>query len=139
MRMKITICGSMKLSKKMLEIKNELELFGHDVIVPRYTEEYAKMDSLDHVSQESANNKINHDLIRDYYNEIGKSDAVLIVNEELKGVKDYVGGNSFLEMAFGHVLNKKVFLLNNIPEMSYTDEIIAMQPILLNGNLAMIE
>ena len=34
-------------------------------------------------------------------------------------------------MGFAHVLNKKIYLLNNIPEMSYSDEIRAMQPIVL--------
>lgn len=136
--MKITICGSMKLSKKMLDVKNELELLGHKVILPHNTDKYAETGNSDHVSGESAKNKIEHDLIRDYYRVIGDSDAVLIVNEELKGIKDYIGGNSFLEMAFGHVLNKRVYILNNIPDISYTDEIVAMQPIVLNGDLRRI-
>jgi len=136
--MKITICGSMKLSKKMLDVKNELELLGHKVILPHNTDKYAETGNSDHVSGESAKNKIEHDLIRDYYRVIGDSDAVLIVNEELKGIKDYIGGNSFLEMAFGYVLNKRVYILNNIPDISYTDEIVAMQPIVLNGDLRRI-
>ena len=42
-------------------------------------------------------------------------------------------------MGFAHVLNKKIFILNDIPEMIYIDEIKAMQPIILNGNLAKIK
>ncbi|PIQ72596.1 hypothetical protein COV86_01990, partial [Candidatus Roizmanbacteria bacterium CG11_big_fil_rev_8_21_14_0_20_35_14] len=41
----------------------------------------------------------------------------------------------FLEMGFAHVLHKKIYLLHPIPEMGYTTEIIAMQPILLEGKL----
>jgi len=63
------------------------------------------------------------------------SDAVLVVNFDKKGIKGYVGGNSFLEMGFAHVLNKKIYLLNDIPDMGYKDEIEAMQPIILNGEL----
>jgi len=45
------------------------------------------------------------------------------------------GSMTLLEMGFAHILNKKIFLLNDIPEMIYTDEIEAMQPIVLNGDL----
>jgi len=38
-------------------------------------------------------------------------------------------------MGFAHVLHKKIFLLNDIPDLSYTDEISAMRPICLNGKL----
>jgi len=54
------------------------------------------------------------------------------------GIGNYIGGNTLIEMAFAHVLNKKIFLLNPVPEISYKDEIIAMQPIILNGNLEKI-
>lgn len=133
--MKIVICGSMRLSKKMLKIKEELTKLGHFVIVPRHTEEYALLNTSDHMHNESVKNKINHDLIRQYFNEIEKNDAVLVVNDLLKNIPNYIGGNSFLEMGFAHVLNKKVYLLNPIPEMSYSDEIVAMQPIILNGDI----
>ena len=125
----------MRLSKKMLKIKEELTKLGHFVIVPRHTEEYALLNTSDHIHNESVKNKINHDLIRQYFNEIEKNDAVLIVNDSLKNIPNYIGGNSFLEMGFAHVLNKKIYILNPIPEMSYSDEIVAMQPIILNGDI----
>jgi predicted RNA-binding protein with PUA domain len=133
--MKITICGSMKLCRRMMEIKNELEELGHQVILPRHTEEYARMNTSDHVHNESVKNKIKDDLIRDYFNEIKENDAILIINEKLNDIDNYIGGNSFLEMGFAHVLNKKIFLLNPIPEMNYSDELIAMQPVILNNDL----
>ncbi len=133
--MKIVICGSMRLSKKMLKIKEELAKIGHSVIIPRHTEEYALLNTSDHMHNESVKNKINHDLIKQYFNEIEKNDAVLIVNDLLKDIPNYIGGNAFLEMGFAHVLNKKVYLLNSIPEMPYSDEIVAMQPIILNGDI----
>ncbi|MFH0792092.1 MAG: hypothetical protein V1905_02665 [bacterium] len=133
--MKIVICGSMRLSKRMLGIKEELTKLGHLVIVPRHTEEYATLNTSDNIHNESVKNKINYDLIRQYFSEIEKNDAVLIVNDSLKGIPNYIGGNSFLEIGFAHILNKKVYLLNPIPEMPYSDEIIAMQPIILNGDI----
>lgn len=136
--MKIVICGSMKVSRKMLEVKNELLKFGHEIILPRHTEEYAEMDTSDHIHNESVKNKINNDLIRDYYNKIRESDAILVVNCDLNDTKGYIGGNSFLEMGFAHVLDRKIFLLNGIPDCPFRDELIAMQPNILNGDLLKI-
>jgi len=137
--MKIVICGSMKLSRKMLEVGNDLTKAGHAVILPRHTEEYAEMNTSDHIHIESVKNKINNDLIRDYYKKIRNNDAVLVINCDLNGIKNYIGGNSFLEMGFAHVLDKKIYLLNDIPDSSYKDELIAMQPIVLSGNLDLIK
>lgn len=64
-----------------------------------------------------------------------KVDAVLIVNNEKNEIPSYVGGNGLIEMAFAHVLGKKIFLWNSIPKMNYTDEIEAMNPIALNKSL----
>jgi len=38
-------------------------------------------------------------------------------------------------MAFAHVLNKKLYCLYPLSELSYAAEILAVQPIILNGNL----
>lgn len=125
--------------RKMVEVGKKLKEFGYETLLPRRTEEYARGDRREENSSESVENKIKDDLIRDYYNEIEKGDAVLIVNEDKNGIKNYIGGNSFLEMGFAHVLNKKIFLLNPVPEVGYKDEIIAMQPIVLNGDLGKIK
>ena len=129
----------MTVAKKMIEIENGLKALGHEVVLPRFTKEYAQMGSTDEMHSESVKNKVEHDLIRDYFEEIKNGDAVLVINEERKNIKNYIGGNSFLEMAFAHVLNKKIFLLNPVPEMIYSDELIAMQPEILNSDLSLIK
>jgi len=137
--MKIAICGSMTFSKEMVKIADKLKQNNHEVILPRYTEKYASMILTSEISHESVKNKISHDLIRDYFNKIKNSDAVLIVNLDKNGIKNYIGGNSFLEMGFAHVLKKSVFLLNDIPDMPYNDEIKAMQPVILNNDFDRIK
>lgn len=136
--MKIVICGSMSSSEKMVEVSNELKKLGYKNLLPKHAEEYAEGDRKMEDSAESTENKIKDDLIRDYYDEIKDSDAVLVVNEDKKGIKNYIGGNVFLEMGFAHVLNKKIFLLNSVPEIGYKDEIIAMQPMVLEGDIGRI-
>jgi len=137
--MKITICGSMTFSKKMIDIEQELLNLKHTVMIPKFTREYSKLETTDMMHAESAKNKIEHDLIRDYFKEIKNSDAILVVNEDRNGIKNYIGGNSLIEIAFAHILGKKIFLLNAIPKISYSDEIMAMKPTILNGDLDKIK
>ena len=65
------------------------------------------------------------------------SDAILVLNYDKKGIKNYIGGNTLMEIGFAHILNKKIFLLNPIPDIDfYKSEIEATKPIILNGNLS---
>ena len=133
--MKIVICGSMAFSQSMLETKKTLENNGHEVVVPHNAEKYADGT----IAIENKWEKIEGDLIRNYFNEIKNTDAVLILNQTKNNIANYIGGNGLIEMAFAHVLDKKLFLLNPIPQgMSYSDEIEAMRPIILNGDLSKI-
>jgi predicted RNA-binding protein with PUA domain len=132
--MKIAICGSMAFAKDMLAIKKELEKKGHNVTVPEGTDKHAK----GMIRNEDKWEKLEIDAIRAYYNEIKKNDAIVVINKDKNNIKGYVGGNSLIEIAFAHVLEKKIFLINPIPEMSYTDEIIAMKPIIINNNLDLV-
>jgi len=128
----------MTASKKMVEAKKQLQKLGHEVIVPDFTHQYAKFRNSNKIHTESAKNKIEHDLIRKYFKKIKAGDAILIINIEKNGIKDYIGGNAFLEMGFAFILNKPIYLLNKIPNMGYKDEIKAMAPIILYGNLSHI-
>jgi len=130
----------MKFSKEMLKIQLDLKSLGYsNVVVPHNTEKYASNELGEETHNDSANNKIEKDLIRTYYQEISSAEAIIIANYDKNGIANYVGGNSFVEAAFAHVLNKKLYFLFDIPEMIYTDELKALQPIILNGDLKMIK
>lgn len=133
--MYITICGSVSFAKEMIEIKENLEQRGDIVVVPANIENYASgtMDI------ENKWEKMELDVIRAYYEKIKNSDAILVLNYDKNNISNYVGGNSLIEIAFAHVLNKKIFLLNPIPQMSYSDEIEAMKPIIINRDLDKIK
>ena len=84
---------------------------------------------------ESAHNKVEHDLIKGHYEEVKNGDVCLICNVQKNGVPGYIGGNTFLEIGFAYVLNKPIYLLKEIPEVSYRDELEAMNLQALNGSL----
>ncbi len=136
--MKIVICGSMIFSKEMMEIKDGLEALGHIAILPRNTERYARSQLALETKTKSVKHKIKYDLIREYYREIKASDGILILNYDKGGIDNYVGGNSFLEAGFAHILKKKVYFLFGIPKMLYSDELKALQPVILDGDLKKI-
>ena len=104
------------------------------VIVPANTESYADGT----IDVENKWEKIQLDVIKSYFEKIKKQDAIFVINKDKNNIKNYVGGNSLIEIAFAHVLEKKIFLLNPIPEMNYSEEIEAMKPIVLNGNLNLV-
>jgi predicted RNA-binding protein with PUA domain len=125
----------MSFAKEMLEAKKKLEEQNHEVVIPANADKYANGT----IDVENKWEKIELDVIRAYFEEIKKADAILVINKDKNGIKNYVGGNSLIEIAFAHVLNKKIFLLNPIPQMNYSDEIEAMKPTVLDGDLTKLK
>ncbi|MFZ2975032.1 MAG: hypothetical protein WA055_00180 [Candidatus Moraniibacteriota bacterium] len=140
--MKIVICSSIDFTYEVEEVSDKLMAMGHETEIPFTSQRILRGElTLENFKKEKEKNgdgfvrKIKDDVIKRYYEIIKNSDAILVVNHNKKEVENYIGGNTFLEMGFAHVLNKKIYLLNPIPEMGYKDEIVAMQPIILNGDL----
>lgn len=137
--MTITICGSMKYHEKMRDVKSQLERMGHIVFVPKSIE---LMDTAGYVhpddDEERVTAKVEHDFIRAHFKKVQDADAILVLNYDKKGIKHYIGGNTFLEMGLAFWLGKKIFLLHPIPDIDYKTEMHAMQPIVLNGDLSRI-
>lgn len=129
--MKITICGSMWFAKEMLEAQRALREMGHEPIVPKDTQNCLDNPELNVDIQHC----IENDVLRDHYNKIEEADAVLILNHTKKGIENYVGANTLIEMGIAHFLGKRIFLLNPIPDLSCSVEIQLMEPVVLNGDL----
>lgn len=128
--MKIAISGNIYMLPDIIEAQEILEKKKHSV-VPIF--EY--LDQLEEIDEKrKEKNRLS------FFEKLKKSDALLIVNTyEKDGRKNYISGSSFLEMGFAHALGKKLFLLQGVPEVSFKDEILAMKPIILSGNLNKIK
>ncbi len=135
--MRLIICGSASAAEEILSVKRELEALGHEVEIPESVKR-PELRRIDNPDNEKAEVKIQHDLIRGYYEKMKGYDAVLIVNPEKKGVPGYIGGNTLIEMAFAHILRKPLYCLYPLPQLSYASEMLAMQPVILNGDLSKI-
>lgn len=154
--MKITICGSMVFNGKMEETRDQLQVLGHEVKVPevalevpegfdggkkpyfgKHIEDNGGMDAF----------PVGHEIwslkeaaIRDHFDKIDWADAILVVNQDKRGITGYVGGNTLIEIGVAFYLRKPIYILNPVSsELLYKQEILGMKPVLLNGNLELIK
>ena len=120
----IVLCGSMKVKDKILEVANQLEEKGYNVLLP-----VECMKGLDKIiaSRAHLDRICNPD-----------TDIVLIVNATKNNIENYIGPNSFAEIAFGFYFGKKVYLLNDIYQ-PYEGELVGWKITPLNGDLELIE
>lgn len=140
--MKITICGSGAFKKEMVEYKQKLLELGHEIIVHPDYEAFVRGEKQalwNKIQNEHATAKKENGYIKWYYDAIVSSDAILVLNFDKKGIANYIGGNTLMEIGFAHVNGKKIFLLNEVPKVSYADEILAMYDVILKNDLAKIE
>lgn len=136
--MKIGIVGSMQFTEQMLDIKEKLNALGHDAFLTDLHEPF--IGKTDEEKEEiKIFQKNEKDAIREFWNKMQGADAVLVLNLDKHGVKNYIGGNTLMEIGFAHVLNQKIYLMNPIPEIPfYKTEIEAVKPVIINGDLNLI-
>ncbi|MFA7244116.1 MAG: hypothetical protein WC080_02415 [Patescibacteria group bacterium] len=138
--MKITIAGSMVFAKDILRIKNDLEKTGHSVLTTDDIDHYVRDNSIKNNFEEELRLSKEYDIIRSFFNKIAESDAMLIVNNEKKGISGYLGTNVIMEIGVAYFLKKKIFLLNPIDKnQPYTLEIAMINPLIINGDLSKIK
>jgi hypothetical protein len=143
--MKICICGSIAFFDEMIEAKKELEKKGHEVDLPptEIKNEKGEMISVKEyyrIRKETSENTgwiwdRKKEVIMNHFRKIEWSDAVLVLNHEKNDIKGYVGANTLIEMGLALWLGKFIYLLHEIPEIAAKEEILGMQPVVLNGKL----
>lgn len=133
--MKIGVVGSMQFTEKMIALKEDLEKMGHESFLTNLASPFVgKTD--EEKEKIKIEQKNNEDVIREFWNQMQGADAILVANYDKHGIKNYIGGNTLIEIGFAHVLNQKIFLLNPIPDIPYyKTEIEAVKPVILNGDL----
>ena len=129
----------MQFTERMLEIRDLLIELGHNAFMTDlHNALIGKTDEEKEIIKLYQKN--NMDAIREFWRAMQGADAVLVLNFDKNGIKNYIGGNTLMEIGFAHVLNQKVFLLNPIPEIPfYKTEIEAIKPVILNGDLSKIK
>ncbi len=128
----------MQFTEKMVEVRDKLNQLGHDAFITKLHEPFiGKSDEEKEVIKIEQKN--NQDAIREFWREMQGANAVLVLNLDKKGIPNYIGGNTLMEIGFAHVLDQKIFLYNPIPDIEfYKTEIEAVKPIIINQDLTKI-
>ena len=92
----ITLCGSLKFQKEMMEIAEKLDLEGNCILTPVYP-----------VSRISELTDIQLQKIKEaHFKKIELSDAIFVINKN-----NYIGESTKLEIEYAKKLGKKVMYL----------------------------
>lgn len=129
---KIVISGSMQFLKSMEVCKKPLEEKGFEVVLP-------EEDDWDSIPAEKIN-EYKKFVSKKHFDAIASADnsAILVVNDPKKGISNYIGANTFAEIAIAFYFGKQIYLLNDLYE-PYADELLAWGAILLKGSIDAIQ
>lgn len=133
--MKITICGSMHHIENIKKAAETLRAMGYEVEIPDPRDGEVEYTTLP--TEEQA--RLKQNLIKEHLDKIYDSDAVLIYNDEKKGIKGYIGGNTLMEMAFAYAQHLEIFLFQPTAHLDFNDEIGGMNPIHLHGDVTAVD
>ena len=97
----ITVCGSLRFYKEMMEITEKMELQGNCMLVPIYNPTKPNKD--DFTKEEALM------LDKMHKERIKLSNAILVVN-----VNDYIGSSTKSEIEFAKSLNKEILYYTDL-------------------------
>lgn len=135
--MKIFIICSKHFYPQANDVRTLLEHEGHMVILPNHHDAPETEDRYRTQGHE-VHSVWKGKMFKESEEKICACDAVLVLNYEKNGAKNYIGGATFLEMYDAFRLGKKIFLLNPIPEGILKDEINGFGPTILLGDLSKV-
>ena len=95
----VTLCGSLRFKKEMMEVAEKLALLGDCVLTPVYP-----------TSENSVRTKEQLIKLREaYFKKIELSDAIFVVN-----VNNYIGESTKLEIEYAKKLGKEILYYTNV-------------------------
>lgn len=97
----ITVCGSLRFYKEMMEITEKMELQGNCMLVPIYNS--VRPDKDDFTKGEALM------LDKMHQERIKLADAILVVN-----VDEYIGNSTKSEIEFAKSLNKEILYYTDL-------------------------
>ncbi len=95
----ITLCGSLKFQKEMMEIAEKVALEGNCILTPVYP----VLDNIERTEEQLVKLKEAH------FKRIELSDAILVVN-----VNNYIGNSTNLEIDYAKKLGKRIIYYTDL-------------------------
>ena len=95
----ITLCGSLKFQKEMMEIAEKVALDGNCILTPVYS----VLDNIKRTEEQLVKLKEAH------FKRIELSDAILVIN-----VNNYIGNSTNLEIDYAKKLGKRIIYYTDL-------------------------
>lgn len=134
----ITICSSVSFYKRVVEIQEQLQAMGYEVLIPYTAEKMKEANNFELAGFKPTLEEFERKatLMQGHFDKVDQGDVCLVVNNEKHGVPNYIGGNVLMEMGLAFHQSKPIVLLNDVPpESIFLEEILGMKPILLHGKI----
>jgi hypothetical protein len=130
---RIVLCGSMSCYSLMEAVANRLEVNGIRALLP------APEDDRHTVLTQRAFLEFKRTVSRAYMKEIRRqaTEAILVINAPKRGIDNYIGANTFAEIAVAFGSSKRIFVLNELYE-PMKDELTAWRAEPLSGRLEVL-
>ena len=136
------ICGSMSFAKDMVELQKELQAFGHEVYIPTDTELHVQDPNFTNDLDKDREHLIANNVMKECFDLLAASDAVIFLNLPKNGVDGYIGTSSLMEMGLAYYLGKKIYTMYPYPDFNvhrWAHEVASIQPTVLNGNIEVFQ
>lgn len=140
----ITICSSASFYKEVLEIEKQLKKLGFKVKIPHTANKMKKSGNFNvedyktwYKNKEDYKKKTK--LMDQHFKKVIQADAILVVNNEKRGITGYIGGNVLMEMTLAYHLKKKIFIWNEVTsDLQIEEEIRGVNPVFIEQDLSKI-
>ena len=136
--MKIFVCTSKAFYGDIAGTIADLKQRGFEITLPNNYETPYVEDDMRSLGDEK-HGAWKADMLRLQATKVASSDALLIMNLKKNDIENYIGGAVLLEMYEAFRFGKPIYLWNPIPENMLKDEVKGMQPVIINGDLSLIQ
>jgi hypothetical protein len=130
-RRRVVLIGSMGVYHEISEISRQLMSFGINTVIPE--EENDLVHQLPPSEFEQFKRRVSFSYLRKIRDP--RTYCVLAVNLDRHGILNYIGPNTFAEIAVAFAQSKRIYLIQGIPD-AYIDELSAWRTMPLRGDLS---
>lgn len=136
--MKIFIIASKHNYSHIPDTKEILEKMWHIITLPNsYDKPFMEFE----IREKSASDHIKwkQEMLRLQIVKVWDNDVVLVMNFEKNWMKNYIGWATFLEVYEAFRQDKKIYFYNELPEGILHDELVGINPLVINWDLSLIK
>jgi len=134
---KIFLCASRANYARVAPIRQDLESRGHAVTVPNNYDDPGREERIKSTGQRGYR-AWKAEMLRRQAAKVASNDALLVLNFDKGESKNYIGGATFLEVFKAWELEKKIYFFNPMPDGVLHDELEAMSPVVIDGDVSLL-